>query len=360
MNFYKIPIDYLKTETKQAITIGFKLPLDHPLRQYRPGQYLTIRYHLKGESFLRCYSFCSLPEEEQICITIKKTKYGFISKELVNNAKLGMELEVGEPHGKFKVSPFNHQRRSHYFFAAGSGITPIISMIKQILEEEAGSNVYLIYSNSSEEDIIFKHQLSLMEDQFKNQLHIFYTLTQGYTPGWLKIFSKQTNWNGWKGRIDQPMIQKVFDQVKDSNKNKEFYLCGPGSFIQHIEKSLLDLQFDGKNIHKEYFNLSAADSTGEKLDQNQFKESQIKFTLNQKTNIITAHKGEKILDALMRSGYDPPYSCSSGVCSSCMAKLSSGTVSMDSDLALDKSDLEAGYILTCQSRCTSESVEINY
>ncbi|MEO6191059.1 MAG: FAD-binding oxidoreductase, partial [Saprospiraceae bacterium] len=197
MNFFKIKVDKITKETEDAISISFRLDNDHALRQYYPGQYLTVKYHLKEEQFLRCYSLSSLPSDEYLTFTVKKTLKGFISRELVEKTKVGSELEIGEPHGKFKISPYQNNRRSHYFIAAGSGITPIMSMIQFLLEEEPSSSIYLLYSNSDEKDIIFYQKIQELESKYSGQLKTFFTLSKKEKKLNLKLFSKdKMKWSG--------------------------------------------------------------------------------------------------------------------------------------------------------------------
>lgn len=361
MEYYKLKVDKVNRETKDSVSIAFQLDMDHPLRNYQPGQYLSLKYKLLDETFIRCYSYSSLPKDEVISFTVKKTKHGFISKELVDKIKVGDELEVSLAQGKFKIPASNGQKRSHYFFAGGSGITPIMSMIRHILEEEANSVIYLLYSNKNEDDIIFYSLLKEIENIYQGQIKIFFTLTNKNNNLFQKIFSsKKDTWSGWKGRVNHELIDKFFQECGDRNKQAEYYICGPEKLITKIEKVLLEKNIDVKNIHKEYFSLSSEKKSPKSVDINQLPASSLIFTLNGKKNSIQLQAGEKILDALIREGFDPPYSCSSGACSSCVAKKISGEIIMDSSLALDENEIKSGYILTCQSRCTTEQVEIVY
>lgn len=361
MEFYKIKVEKIVRETEQCVSLFIHPDESHILRKYIPGQYLTLKYRIQEESFLRSYSFSSLPTDEFLSFTVKKTKHGFISKELVDKSYEGMELELAAPQGKFKTPPSQDQRRSHYFFAAGSGITPIFAMIRNILEEEASSQVFLLYSNKKEEEIIFYQKLKDLETKYSGQLKIFFTLTSEKNNILNKILlKKNTQWSGWKGRVDESLVTKFFEESKDRNKNKEYYLCGPGKFINNLEKILLHTKIESSKIHKEYFNIVTEKNSNNQIDVSQLPVAELKFKLNGNLNSISTLPGEKILDALHREGYDPPYSCSSGACSSCVAKRISGEVTMDSSLALDESEIQQGYILTCQSRCVSEKVEIEY
>ncbi|MEP7197002.1 MAG: ferredoxin--NADP reductase [Saprospiraceae bacterium] len=361
MNFYIIKIDLLVKETVDAVSIGFNLDADHPLKQFNPGQYLTVKYKFHGEEFLRCYSISSIPKEESLFITVKRTKQGFISNELVTKSHVGMELEIGAPHGKFKISSFLSKRRSHYFFAAGSGITPIISMIQYLLEEEITSNIYLLYGNRKEEDIIFYQKIQTLATKYEGQFKVFFVLSNSRRGNKLNPFLlKKNNWMGWNGRIDDKLIGKFIDTVNDQNKEKEYYICGPGNFIQQVEKSLHKIEIEQTNIHKEYFSIQTIDSNSNEKEKLALLKSNLTFRLNNQKYTIETKEGEKILDAIIRNGFDPPHSCSSGACATCIATKISGEVRMDSSLALDQSEIDSGLILTCQSRCLTETVEIEF
>ncbi len=360
MEYYRLKVDKVISETKDCVSIGFQLDANHPLRNYLPGQYLSLRYNLHNENFLRCYSFSSLPKDEFVTFTVKKTKHGFISKELVENIKIGDELEVSLAQGKFKIPSSAGQKRSHYFFAGGSGITPIISMIKYLLEEEANSSIYLLFSNKNEKDIIFHSYLKEIENKYRGQIKIFFTLTEKNNNLLQKIFAQKDSWSGWRGRINNELIDKLFKESEDRNKQRDYYICGPEKLISKIEKILLEKSIESKNIHKEYFSLSSEKKDIKSLHLSHLPASSLSFTLNGQKNNIQLQASEKILDALLREGFEPPYSCSSGACSSCVAKKISGEIIMDSSLALDDNEIKNGYILTCQSRCTSEHVEIEY
>ncbi|MCC6816247.1 MAG: 2Fe-2S iron-sulfur cluster binding domain-containing protein [Saprospiraceae bacterium] len=361
MKFYKVKVAEIFKETKDSVSIKFSLPSDHPMRHFTPGQYLTLRYYLFEEKFQRCYSYSSLPTDELISISVKKTKHGFISKELVDKLKVGDELECGDPLGKFKVPEFSGQRRSHYFFAAGSGITPIYSMITSILENEPNANVYLLYSNKKIEDIIFHKKLIELEKKYEGQIKINFTLTAKNKGFFYKLFGlKNLNWTGWTGRIDEPMINRFLNEVHDTNRNKEYYICGPGKFIQKIIHIFEQKNIESDKIHKEYFSVDTSQVIDQKLDPALLPSTQLTFKLNGRSETIQTLAGEKILDALLRLGYDSPYSCSSGVCGSCVATKINGEIKMDSSLALDEEEIQNGFILTCQARCLSDQVEIKF
>ena len=362
MKFETVVIDEIIQNTPDAVSLRFALPADHPLRHYEPGQYLTLKYNFNGEDFLRCYSFSTLPNDHMIGITVKKTPHGFISREIVDKFRPGMGVVVGEIHGKFKIPNLGSARRTHYFFSSCSGITPVYSMIRRVLEDEPMSRVVLLYSNKSRQDIIFFEQLQELEQRYEGQFSVFHTLTGNRKFLGFRMRPKtEEGWNGWIGRVDAPMIERLMQAVKDTNKNKEYYICGPASYIQKVEQVLTTSGAESGHIHKEYFTIAPAQGQGVRTNHSaDYSESILKVTLRGKTQTTELKAGERILDGLIRQGFDPPYSCSSGACASCIAKVNSGKVQMDSDLALDKSEIDDGYILTCQARCTTREVEIEY
>jgi len=327
----------------------------------KAGQYITIEVEVKGESLRRSYSLCSAPYEEDLAFSIKRVEKGRVSNYMLDNMKEGSTLKMLGPDGKFVLLPDVESRKDYYFFAAGSGITPVMAMIKTVLEQEPKSTAYLLYGNRSEDDIIFKDELDLMSSEYKDQLLISYTLSQPKKEkkgGIGGFFSKGTvNWKGWKGRIDETMIHKFLELYPTRSRKNEFYICGPGNFINYTEQVLTLAGHDKKTIKKEYFSSpddaqKAAPAIGGK--------AKIKVTLEGETFELDHDNEKTILETIVDAGKNPPYSCTAGACSTCIAKTISGKVSMDTCFALDDDEINDGYILTCQSRAESAEIEIEY
>jgi ring-1,2-phenylacetyl-CoA epoxidase subunit PaaE len=242
--------------------------------------------------------------------------------------------------------------------AAGSGITPIISIIKTIMEKEPQSIVSLLYGNRNDASIIFKQQLDELQTRYANQLYVDHILSQPKrekSGGLFSVFQKGTlNWDGKIGRISKDELNKWLEEHPAVHKQTEYFVCGPESMMKIVENYLVAKNINKKQVHIEHFSAS----TTEKNDN--LKGAKITVQLRGEAITLSAVEGKSILDMLIDLKKDAPYSCTSGACSTCMAKLTKGTVEMDACYALDEDEIKAGYILTCQAHPTSSEVEITY
>ncbi|MBK9270541.1 MAG: ferredoxin--NADP reductase [Saprospiraceae bacterium] len=356
MEFYPVVIKARHSETEDAVSLEFETGAGHPLSQFKAGQYLTLKMRYQRQEYLRCYSYSGMPGQKTVSITVKKVPKGMISKWIVDQAKVGDEIMVSGPHGRFMIDADPGRRRVYYFFAAGSGITPVFSMIKVLLEHEPKSKIHLLYGNRRESDIIFKSKIDALAQKYEGQLMIEYALSK-HQKGFL--WTSRSDWSGLKGRIDGKMIAEFLKRHPAEIKDCSYYLCGPGAFIQDLEKHLIEMGIEASLVHKEYFSLPETDSnsnTGLEV----LTLCDLKVQLEKKNHQLILNPGEKILDGLIRQGLNPPYSCSSGACATCIAKVIQGKVRMDVALGLEEEEIAAGYILTCQAHPITEELEINY
>lgn len=362
MDFNCVAVREIIRETRDTISISFQPETTpDPYFDFLAGQHVTIKLKLDNQEFRRSYSLSSMPNERPLKITVKQVRHGLASTYLGEQLKAGDFLELSKPEGHFCIKPDPERRQNYFFFAAGSGITPVFSMIRTLLEHEPMSSVFLLYGSRKEEDIIFRHQLDAMLDKYDGQLFIEHTLS-GIKKSLLPFLSpaKQV-WTGSKGRISDAHIRKFLEVCPNRNLPASFYLCGPGKFIEETKSSLIHLQVDKKNIHAEYFTTpAAAKSASEPADEQTVKRISLTVHLNGKVSHLDIPGNKKVLDSLIEAGLDPPYSCSSGACSTCMAKLIEGQVKMDVALALEPEEIEQGYILTCQSRPVTDTLEIKF
>jgi ring-1,2-phenylacetyl-CoA epoxidase subunit PaaE len=361
-SFHSLPVKNIIRETPDAVTLTFEVPGDLKNEfQFTQGQHLTLRFQIGGKEERRSYSMCSSPLENDIAVTVKKVKNGKVSNHIHDHVKPGTTIEVMPPEGRFFTQLDGEQKKNYYLIAAGSGITPLMSMIKTILEKEPMSYVFLLYGNRNEEEIIFKNEFDRLEKRYAGQLQIEYILSQPKREkpkGLGGLFSKgKTTWEGKTGRIDAGVLKGFLAENPPRHKQSEFFICGPGNMIETAEKALLAQGFDKKNIHHEYF--SSPDSAP-KTHVDGVAGAKLTATLDGKKIETTVPAGKHILFAIIDAGGDAPYSCTSGACATCMAKVVKGEVKMDACYALDDSEIEAGYVLTCQAHPVSAEVEVTF
>lgn len=361
MDFYPLTIKAITQETADAKTVTFSVPADLKKEfDYKQGQYLTLIFDLKSGETRRAYSMCSSPVEENIAVTVKRVEGGLVSNHINDNLRVGDKVNVLAPEGRFYTEVKETANKTYYFFAAGSGITPIYSIIKTILESEPKSSVFLFYGNRSEDTIIFKNKLDADEKRYAGQLKVVHTLTQPKrekAKGLFGAFKKgKTTWDGQVGRIDERSVNQFLVENPLRSKTAEYFICGPGSMIDAAEKALLRKEVPADNIHTERFTTTVK-------EENKIAGTdgaQVTVTLDGKVKEISVPSGKTILDVLIDEKVNPPYSCTSGACSTCMAKVTKGEVKMDACYALDDDEVAEGYILTCQAHPTSDEVELTF
>lgn len=359
--FHNLTVKQVTRETSDTVTLTFDVPAELA-EQYRftQGQYLTLRFMLGGKEERRSYSMCSSPLESGLSVTVKKVKNGKVSSHVFENVKVGDSVEVMTPDGRFFTELNDENKKNYYLIGAGSGITPLMSILKTILEKEPMSFVFLLYGSRNEGEIIFKNQLEALVKRYDGQLFVEHVISQPTlekAKGLGGLFSKgKPTWTGKIGRIDGNIFNKFIAENPPRHKQSEYFLCGPGGMIDSVEKTLLNSGVDKKNIHHEYFTTSSnatAPTLGAVVDG-----AKLTARLDGRTYQATVPKGKHLLFAVIDAGGDAPYSCTSGACATCMAKVTKGTVKMDACYALDESEIKQGYVLTCQAQATSEEVEI--
>ncbi|MFM2392361.1 MAG: hypothetical protein RLZZ546_338, partial [Bacteroidota bacterium] len=237
MEFHKLTISDIQLETNDTITIFFNISDNLKAKfKFHAGQYLTLKEIINGDEIRRAYSICTAPNENRIGVTIKRVAGGRLSSFIHSNWKKGQLVEVGTPEGNFTIIADHDKMRNHFFIAAGSGITPIMSMLKTILEDEPMSNCYLLYGSRSEDNIIFKESLETLSKKHEGQIQINYTLSnpnRSKEKGILGMLKKSVvTWKGDTGRISKEKINTFIDQSTVLQKRENnFYLCGPGDLI---------------------------------------------------------------------------------------------------------------------------------
>jgi ring-1,2-phenylacetyl-CoA epoxidase subunit PaaE len=366
MDFFELKVKQRTPETPDAVTLELEVPEElQDVFQYKQGQYLTIRHEINGQELRRSYSMSSSPNEGKLAITVKKVSGGKMSGFLHDQVQVGDRLEVARPDGRF-FHPLNPDKRhTYYLFGAGSGITPLLSILKTILEAEPMSAVYLLYGSRDEENIIFRDELDALSEKYQGQLFVEYVLSQPKKEkggGLFGIFKKSSsNWQGRTGRVDARAAKTFLDNNLPHGPEELciYFICGPGDMADAVKGALIAKGIEPKQIHTEHF-VNAHHVPGDIIEAGDSNDKKIIVHLKGERIELPVPGNATILDVLVKAKFDPPYSCTSGACSTCMAKLINGKVKMDACYALDDDEVQAGYILTCQSHPETNIVELSY
>ena len=341
-------------ETSDSLLISMGIPTNLR-KQFRhaPGQFITLEAQINGKTFKRPYSLCgSIDQQEELSILVKRVQGGVVSNFLNDHAEIGNSFKVHAPQGNFKVNPWLLNMNQYVFFAAGCGITPIISMIENIMKKEMFSKALLFYSSKTWQSTIFRERLKALWEAYPGRFQF------------QMIFTAEAAIEEAVGRLNKTKCEKYLNQHLKSLKKGKYFLCGPTGFMEDIMTALLELQVPSHNIHFESFSgvqlsaaLTASRGTTSLLPA---LDTSIEVMLDKKLHKVAVNQSQMILDSVLQADLDANYSCRSGNCSSCKAKLISGQITSKPSTGLSKKEIEAGYILTCQSQPASPDVKIEY
>jgi len=343
-DFHKVNIQEVKQETANAVSVLFDIP--EQLKQdfnFVSGQYVTLQTIINGEEVRRAYSICSTPKSNEIRVAIKAVENGTFSQYATTKLKAGDTIEISAPEGRFELKP--EANKNYLAFAAGSGITPILSMVKSVFENESSANFTLVYGNKSVADTIFYDELNALKETYPNQFKLHY------------IFSREEVKNQLRGRIDKSVTNYF---VKNMYKETTFdaaYLCGPEEMINAVSNTLKENYFTEENVFFELFTVSMNEDALEDVKEGS---TTITVLLDDEETTFSMQQTDDILAATLRNDLDPPYSCQGGVCSSCLAKVTEGKAVMAKNAILTDSEIEEGFILTCQAHPTTAKIKIDF
>ncbi len=355
-HFRPLTILDIRNETPDCISVAFHIPDEWKEEfHFKAGQNITLRSNIRGEEIRRSYSICSSPFENELRVAIKKVEEGLFSSHAHHHFKPAQVLDVLAPTGNFYLSLQASNKKHYVAFAAGSGITPVISLLKTILKEEPLSRFTLVYGNRNRSSVIFREELLALKNDHPEQFQL------------IPVFSREKmDAPIFEGRIDAAKCEIIFKQIVPLAADQEFLLCGPAPMIFAVRSWLLEQKVNEKKIHFELFSdPGEAGSAFKKITPEKKESSREKSLVTIRLDGLSTDfqipvEGPSILEAAIQAGADLPYACRAGVCASCRAKLLKGKVTMDQNYALADEELEQGFILACQSHPASEKIEIDF
>lgn len=353
IHFHTLKVKEVKKQTPECVSVSFDIP--ESLQKdflFTQGQNITIRKTIDGEEVRRSYSICTTPFENKMTIAVKKVDGGKFSAYANDVLKDGDELEVLPPTGKFNTALDATNKKNYTAFAAGSGITPVISIIKTTLQAEPNSNFTLVFANRNRASIIFFEELEGLKNKYLQRFNFINLLTR-----------EKTDADIFFGRIDTNKLNQL-NKLIDYNKQDEFFICGPEEMIFCVKDFLESKSIDKKKIHFELFTTPGANKQNGKVTSKQTAEkikSTVQIKLDGRTvDFPMGFESGSILDEALKQGADLPFACKGGVCCTCKAKLLEGKVEMDVHWGLEEEEIKQGFILTCQSHPVTERVVIDF
>ena len=352
--FHTLTIAEVRRETPDAVAVRFSLPPNLTSEfSYDAGQYLTLRRDFAGVELRRCYSLCAAPGSNDLWIGVREEDGGRFSGWLNQHAKPGDTIDIMPPDGRFTYCPADSEQHV-LLVAAGSGITPILSIVEEILGSDSASTATVVFINRDAAHIMFKDKLDDLKDSYLNRLRVFHVLSREVTD--VSLLS---------GRFDQSKCEGFFaaNGVAPASEFDSAYLCGPEALMDLVEESLAGSGLAPSAIKRELFLNPDSPAQAPRTQPLPPVADGVKVTiiLDQRQRTISFDSTDaSVLDAARKAGMDVPYACKAGVCATCRAYLAEGEVSMERNQALDQDELDRGYILTCQARPLAGSITVDY
>jgi ring-1,2-phenylacetyl-CoA epoxidase subunit PaaE len=350
--FHRLAVNDLRRETADAVSMTFAIPSELAGDySFLPGQYLTLRTTMDGEEVRRSYSICSGPDDGELRIAVKKVDGGAFSSWAADELKSGDELDVMTPTGRFGVTHAPDQARLYVGFAAGSGITPILSIIKGVLAREPKSRFFLFYGNRTTEGMLFLEELEELKDRFLERLSLFHVIS-----------GEEQDVPILHGRLDGDKVRVLLRSLVPASHVDHVFICGPMGMSEDIEATCRAIGIADEKIHVERFVSEFGGKPRPKavVAPGTPPKAMASLIIDGKRREVPVAEGEAILDAALRAGMDLPFACKGGMCSTCRAKLVEGEAQMEVNYSLEPWELKAGFILTCQARPCSEKVVVDY
>ena len=351
--FHPLPIGHIEALTDDSIAVTFDVSDD--LREeylFTQGQHITIRTELAGDDVRRNYSICSPVSSEVLRIAVKRLPGGAFSEHALGSLKVGDVLDVMTPSGRFFTELDPGNAKQYVFVAAGSGITPVLSILATTLESEPDSTLTLVYANRTSKSVMFLEEIEDLKDRYQARLHLIHVLSR--EPQEVELFS---------GRLDADRMARLLESILPVDLVDDWFLCGPFDMVTELRKLLIAEGVSQRAIHAEVFHIESAPpvrrtAVGPATDETG---ADVTITLDGRaSSFVLNADGPPVLDAALAVRSDAPFACKGGVCGTCRAKVLEGTVEMDTNWALEPDEVERGYVLTCQSHPTSAKLVLDY
>ena len=300
---------------------------------------------MDGQEIRRAYSICSAPKSGELRIAVKSIKTGFFSKFANEKLAVGNVIEVGTPEGKFTFEPKTDRQKNYAAFVAGSGITPVFSILKSVLEEEPNSTFVLVYGNKSEKETIFHNQLHDLQLQYVGRLFV------------QNVYSQSTADNALLGRIDHTTVNFILKNKHAEMEFSKFYLCGPEEMINLVSNTLKENNISDSDIKFELFSTSSNDK---EATSGADGHTEISILVDSEETTFEMSQKQTLLEAALKQGLDVPYSCQGGICSSCICRITEGAAEMKKNQILNESEVAEGLTLACQAYPTTTTIKIDF
>ena len=350
--FHSLTVRDVRRETADAVSVAFDVPSElADAYAFAPGQYLTLRATLEGEDMRRSYSICSGPGDGELRIGVKQVEGGPFSTWINTSLRPGDRLEVMTPTGRFGLRASGEGRQTYVGIAAGSGITPILSLMRGILDGEQDSRFFLFYGNRSSTSVLFNEALHELKDHYMGRLSLFHVLSQ-----------EEQDLPVLNGRLDGDKVRLLLSSLVPASMVDHAFICGPEGMAEEIGPVLESLGIARERTHVERFVSALGGRPRAKPSAVPADAPTMVATVifDGKRRDIPVAEGEAILDAAIRAGVDLPYACKGGMCATCRAKVISGSAVMDVNYSLEPWELEAGYVLTCQAHPQGDRIVVDY
>lgn len=352
--FHSLRVQSVQPEAQDAIVVSFDVPPE--LREeygFEPGQHLTLRTDIDGQDVRRSYSICCAPDEGRLQVGVRRVAGGVFSNWLADHARPGLQIEVMPPQGRFFAAVQPQAARHHLAIAGGSGITPILSIMKTVLVREPESRFTLIYSNRSPASTMFKEELEDLKNRYLSRVSLHYVFTQEHVDSPL-----------YAGRLDRERVGRFMQTVVDPAEVSQAYICGPFQLNDEAEAALVAAGVPADRIHVERFGVPTAAGAAAPRHVPQAgdaRQARVVVVRDGLRREIDFREGQSnLLSCASAAGMEMPYSCTSGVCGTCRAKVVEGKVRMDRNFALDAKEVAAGFILTCQAVPLTDTVVVSF